>query len=304
LTLKSKKNRWSVERRLEFIDFRLYWDGRINRSDLVEVFGISTPQASADLSQYQELTKGNIVYDKHEKTYVAGKRYRPHFFEPSAEQYLAQLRLMNAGILSEGESWVAILPQHSIVPILRRRLEPQTLQLLLDAIRYRKALKVFYQSFTRPEALWRWISPHALAFDGYRWHARAWCEERKNFCDFVLGRILEISDSKPSEAGPMCDIGWQREVSLRIAPHPNASDGARRAIELDYGMVNGILEVTTRVCLSAYLERHLDLDLNSGKVTSGRQQLVLLNREEVYAARRAAGVPGPESCEPRAANGT
>ena len=33
--------RWGVERRLEFIDFRLFWDGRINRGDLTEQFGIS-----------------------------------------------------------------------------------------------------------------------------------------------------------------------------------------------------------------------------------------------------------------------
>jgi hypothetical protein len=296
LTAQPKKTRWSVDRRLEFIDFRLFWDGRINRSDLVEVFGISTPQASADLSQYQEVAKGNIVYDKQLKTYVAGKRFRARFFEPSAEQYLAQLRLMNAGVLSEEESWVAILPQHSIIPVLRRRLDPQSLRTLVDSIRNRKAIKVLYQSFTRPEPFWRWISPHALAFDGYRWHTRAWCEERKDFCDFVLGRILEISDSKPSDAGPMCDVGWQQEVVLRIVPHAKTSAGAKKVIELDYGMENGVLEVKTRVCLSSYLERHLDLDLVSEKVTPGRQQLVLLNRAEVHAAQRAAGVPQAGPC--------
>ena len=43
---------WGVERRYEFIEFRLYWQGRINRSDLMEVFGISVQQASKDLSNY------------------------------------------------------------------------------------------------------------------------------------------------------------------------------------------------------------------------------------------------------------
>ena len=39
--------RWGIERRLEFIEFRLYWEGRVNRADLTSVFGISTVQASA-----------------------------------------------------------------------------------------------------------------------------------------------------------------------------------------------------------------------------------------------------------------
>ena len=49
----TKVARWGQERRLEFIDFRLYWEGRINRSDLIDFFGISVPQASLDLAKYQ-----------------------------------------------------------------------------------------------------------------------------------------------------------------------------------------------------------------------------------------------------------
>jgi len=49
--------RWSIERRLECIDFRLFWEGHINRSDLTDQFGISTPQTSADLAQLSPSTK-------------------------------------------------------------------------------------------------------------------------------------------------------------------------------------------------------------------------------------------------------
>ena len=44
--------RWGIERRLEFIEFRLFWDGHVNRSDLMAAFGISINQASADLNRY------------------------------------------------------------------------------------------------------------------------------------------------------------------------------------------------------------------------------------------------------------
>ena len=42
--------RWGVRRRLEFIDFRLFWDGRFNRSDLAHTFGIS---AAAGVSRHR-----------------------------------------------------------------------------------------------------------------------------------------------------------------------------------------------------------------------------------------------------------
>jgi hypothetical protein len=146
-----------------------------------------------------------------------------------------------------------------------------------------------YQAMKRPDPKERWISPHALGFDGFRWHARAWCHTRASFVDFVLARILEVRETKESDIDPTEDIGWHREIALRFAPHPELKGGARKAIELDYGMVNGVAEVKTRVCLSYYLERQLGLDLNPSQVKPGRQQIVLVNRKEVEAARKQAG---------------
>ncbi len=75
--------RWGIERRLEFIEFRLFWEGHVNRSDLMAAFGISINQASADLNRYLGMAPGNMVYDKRGDTgdskIVAGKvgRRRP-----------------------------------------------------------------------------------------------------------------------------------------------------------------------------------------------------------------------------------
>ena len=41
--------RWGIEQRLEFIEFRLFWEGHVNRSDLMDQFGVSVNQASTDL---------------------------------------------------------------------------------------------------------------------------------------------------------------------------------------------------------------------------------------------------------------
>jgi predicted DNA-binding transcriptional regulator YafY len=67
---------------------------------------------------------------------------------------------------------------------------------------------VRYQSTSAPEARWRWLSPHALGFDGARWHARAWCHSRNEFRDFVLTRFLDVGEIEPSGANPADDLGW------------------------------------------------------------------------------------------------
>ena len=288
------KARWPVEQRLEFIDFRLFWEGRVNRSDLVSYFGVSVPQASADLARYQQSAPGNLIYDKSAKTYVIGPDYRPTFFTPSADAYLAQLRLLSSGILSEEQTSVSQPPAFSVMPILRRRLEPELLRRIMRAVRATQALEVLYQSISRSEPIWRWISPHALGFDGSRWHLRAWCHQRNAFRDFVIARVLEVRSEKPTQVDFKTDHGWHQEVTLRIGPHPNLTAGARQAIELDYGMTNGAVELTTRACLSTYVERYLGLDLDPQVVPSERQQLVLLNRQEVEKARAEAS----GTCDP------
>jgi hypothetical protein len=282
------KPRWNVERRLEFIDFRLYWDGHINRGDLVDFFGISVPQASADLSQYQAAAQSNVTYDTSLKSYVATSDFQPVFFEPSADQYLSKLRLLASGFLSVQEVPIVEPPTYSAVPILRRSLSSQTLRRFLEAIRSRSQLHVEYQSVSNEAPVWRWIAPHALGFDGFRWHARAWCPIHGAFRDFVMARVLKTGAAKPASIQPEQDLGWQREVTLKVAPHPALSAAMRRTIELDFGMKGGFVGIKTRVCLSFYLERNLGVDEEHAKLSPERQQVVLVNREEVEAARREA----------------
>lgn len=285
-----KKGRWSTEQRLEFIDFRLFWEGRVNRSHLVDYFGVSVPQASSDLTLYQDLARHNAVYDKTLKTYVAGPKFTPVFFVPSADSYLAQLRLIESGLLQEEEAWAVRTSSFSIVPILRRRIDPFILRRLLHSIRTGSMVYIKYQSMSKPEPSARWISPHALGFDGFRWHTRAWCHTRKHFADFVIARILELGEEKPSDINASEDIGWLKEITLRFSPHPDLNGAKRKVVELDYGMKNGVAEITTRVCMSYYLERHFGLDPESKALKAERHQIVLTNRDELEAARKEVEV--------------
>lgn len=283
----AKKRRWGVERRLEFIERRLYWEGKVNRPDLIDFFDISVPQASADIAHYQEVAGITLEYDASARHYVAPVDFQPRLIEPDAQRYLAQLRLVSVGVMPERESWLGWRPTHDIVQPIARTVDAEKLRCILTALRTAQAIHVHYQSLSRPDPLWRWLTPHAIAFEGSRWHMRAWCHTRKNFQDFLIARVLELGKQKPHVVDANQDAEWREHVTMRIGPHPGLSEGARKAIELDYGMEQGELRIMTRVCLSFYLERRLRLDSDAGNVPAERQQIVLLNRDDVEARRRA-----------------
>jgi predicted DNA-binding transcriptional regulator YafY len=277
--------RWSVQQRLEFIELRLYWDGSINRSHLVEQFSISVPQASADLARYQDLAPHNIEYDSSSKAYLATQRFKPHFAEPNARHYLAQLLLRADQGVAAASSWIGMIPENAVVPRVRRRMDADTLRPIVNAIHKKRGLFIRYQSMNDPEPTSRWIDPHALVFDGYRWHVRAWCHKRSRFADFVLARVVEIGESRDATATSALDREWNEMVNVKLAPLPSLTEAQRRAVEFDYGMEDGSISVPMRLCLTYYFEKHLGLDLDPEKLPPGRIQIAWTNREEIERAR-------------------
>lgn len=279
----STELRWGVERRLEFIEFRLFWEGRINRADLTGFFGISQIQASTDMARYDEVAPGNAAYDRSVKCFVRGSTFTPRIFKPDAARYLNQLRSIVDGVLGPAETWLAQIPAFDAVPIPRREVDASKLLGLLDAIHSKSAVNVRYQSMSRPEPKWRWITPHALGFDGFRWHVRAYCHLDKVFKDFLISRILGIKQAKPDGVDPAADRAWQTITTLRLAPHPALTDGQKRVVELDYGMVNGELAITTRVAFIYYLMKRLGLDIDPDIRRPQDQHIILLNKPEIDA---------------------
>lgn len=279
--------RWNIEQRLGFIDRRLYWDAQINRSDLMSYFSISTPQASADLAHYERVSPGNMIYDSRAKAYVAAPTFKPRL-EPSARIYLAQLQLMADGVLSENETWLGNIPQFGIVPRVRRKLEAKVLQQILEAMRRHLALEIRYQSMQTSEPTSRWIAPHALSFDGHRWHARAWCHQRQKFLDFVLARVIEVMNAREDGTNADDDIAWHSIVKVRLGPNPKLSLAQQEAVELDYGMIDSFVEVEVRLSLVYYLKRQMMLDL-ADLLPPERIQVILLNDAEINLELQRVG---------------
>ena len=270
----------SLVPRLEFIEWRLFWEGRLNRKDLEDRFGISTPQASVDLRRYRELAGDNIEYDATRKRFVATKGMKPRFLRISANHLLLQLRAWVNGVLRSEDLWFSKLPAVGVAPELTRDVRPKVLRRVLDAIRTRRALSVRYQSLT--SSRWRDIAPHAIAFDGYRWHARAWCCERREFRDFVLTRIERLGQLKSVDFDPGHDLEWNGTATLRLCPHPGLTEEQSLAIQRDYDMRDGVREIEIRLSLAYYFIKRMNLDLDD--LEPSRAQIRLANLKEIEAA--------------------
>ena len=289
--------RLSAQRRLEFIEFRLYWQGTLNRADVCEQFKVSQQQASADIGAYQELAPGNCDYDKRAKTFVAADEFKPAFGEPDPQRFLNELRSIAYEISAPEDSWVGELPPFATVPYPRRRVDVKVLRRVLRSIQLGEAMCIYYQSFSRPEPIWRWVTPHALAYDGHRWHARAFCHLRRDFNDFVLGRVLEMRESAAHEVDPALDRQWEEQVELEIGIHPEAPETQWPAIELDHGMTDGRLVIPVRAALARYLMRWMRADLDPNVVGPKLSQIVLLNREAVEEEVDSLSNRGHSLCE-------
>ena len=133
------KRPWTQNRRFEFIEWKLFWEGQLNRSDLETQFEISTPQASVDLKRYREMAGDNIAYDATEKAFVPTRRLVPQFLAPSADRLLLQLRALLSAALPRREVWFKSLPAIDMAPDLVRHVDPDCLRVILQAIRTRSA---------------------------------------------------------------------------------------------------------------------------------------------------------------------
>lgn len=285
-TAAEEKISWGVEQRLEFIEFRLFWDGELKRGDITGRFKVSTPQASADLATYRDLAPGNIEYDGSRKRFVATPAFRPRFLRPNADRYLAQLEAIADRVITLSETWIGEAPAAEAMPIPRRKVDPMILKGLLTAIRGHRAIDVEHRSMNpaREETMWRRITPHAFGHDGLRWHVRAFCHIDGIFKDFVLSRCLAVGKLHDPGAEPARDELWHSFLDVVLEPNPALNERDRRTIAHEYGMPDGRVTVPVRRALLYYFNKRLHLEAAKTIDDPTLAPLAVVNREEFLQA--------------------
>lgn len=264
---------WATMSRLTFLEESIFWTDSVNRKDLISRFGISEQQASGDLTRYQEIAPDNLVYDKSDKTYRAGARFAPRFLHPDTDEVLSRLRLTAEGV-AEDHPLIGSLSL-GLAPAPARPVEPETLRVIIRAIREARQVSAHYVSFSQTDGRMRRIEPHALGYDGFRWHARARDADDGAFKDYVLGRLSGASLQGPAEASSRTDGDWNNWITLTITPNPGLSPAQKKVIERDYGMRGGTADLKVRKALAYYTKHRLGLDLDPKARRPEDQHVVL-----------------------------
>jgi len=274
--------RWGIERRLEFVEFRLYWEGGVNRSDIVSEFDVSVPQASKDLTLYQEQAPENIRYDRSLKRYFATENFKPKFIKLDADAYLRHLTDVKCEPAGVGLSQV----EADRLQVPHRRIRPDVLRSVLTAARSEQSIEIYYQSMstTKTEPMWRRISPHAFGSDGLRWHVRAFCHVDEKFKDFIVSRCLKVRSAQPTSARPEDDRFWGRYFSIILRPNPRLTTGQQEIIAEDFGMQGSEVAVPVRQAMLYYFSKRLRLDVAEEFDDPREAPVVIKNRAAFDAA--------------------
>jgi len=273
---------WGVKQRLKYIEAKLYWEGRVNRIDIIKEFSISPQQASSDLSSYNSLASQNLIYDPRLKVYLATNTIEPVFPVLSPIDYLSHLAFEEMTTRTTG--WA---PSAIFLPQPQRCLNAQVTRAILIAMRAGEGLEVKYHSFGSDSEGLRWIEPHSLANDGERWHVRAYCHKRKAFRDFNLGRILAIGKRRVAEYSKDQDVDWQTSITVELMPHPKLEEHHRRIIEYDYGMEDGKVSINVQKAMLFYILHRYGRETSTLSDDPSVFQVVLTDEAQLRSIQKA-----------------
>lgn len=246
-------------RRFEFIEFHLAWEGEVGRRKLQDQFKISPQQATKDLTAYGELAPENLRYDPRAKAYVPGRKFTPILLRGEASEYLGQLELIASGRKSEEEAWPVELPRFAIATARARIVTADVLRPVLDAIRLGGAIRARYTSMTSGAGAHRRFAPRAIASDTHRWHMRSYDLEKRHWSDIVLTRLSDVQVEDLTDQVPD-DTHWSEEVVVILRAASTLTEEKRQALEGEYGMEDGRLEVPVRRAMLFYELRHRGFD--------------------------------------------
>jgi hypothetical protein len=280
---------FSQKQRLAFIDFLLMFKGSFLRADLTKKFEMGMANATRDIALYKDLAPKNTKLDNTTKQYNQTKQFKA-LFEYDPRKTLVKL----ANNISDGFDGVLEISFPVNAPLQLNVPDINIVAKLVQAVLNKKAISIIYTSLSSGSKA-REIIPHTIVDNGLRWHVRAFDRNTNSFRDFVITRISKVTllDTTVDEfEKEIEDNQWMRKMDLHIVPHP-VNVEYPQAIELDYGMGKGVLQLTVRAALVGYLLRRWNVDCTEdSSLKGGEYQLWLRNRQTLYGAENLAIAPG------------
>jgi len=269
---------YSQFQRLCFFETKLMWEGKVNRQDVCEQFGVSANHFTREIREYKNHCLKNLEYDNTERTYIARETFKPLFSKSGVDSYLSLLRTYNTnsipGLMSEMGSAVScnVMPEPNIA------VDEETLKKVLEAIHNSLGCEIQYISFSSAKLTKKMIWPHSLAWSGKRWHARSYDADKDQFNDIVLARIDKASIVyQQAEKSIADDDQWNEVEKFDVVPNQSFSKEMQVAVAREYGMrkVDNkyVWKVTIVKSMVGYFLDNYQLD--EDKNMNGRKSLEL-----------------------------
>lgn len=263
--------------RIRDMEILIQWEGSLDNARLREAFGVKTVQASRLLNTFWELRRD--VIDR--ASPKAPLRPRADFDtvvpHSTPDDYL---RLLENVVEQQATFQDVIVDARvDLAPEA-----PSTFAIILQACNQGLGLSITYSSMGSPQGTQRDIYPHSLVRAPRRWHVRAWCELRKDFRDFTVGRIANAQ--LLATAAPMHradDKEWGRLVSLHIVAHPTLTEPQKNLVQREYFPGKAAMHLKVRSALVGYVVQDLRLALDPARETPPEYQLWLKNSPKIGA---------------------
>ncbi len=279
--------KFSTRQRLQFIEIMAYYTGQISRSMLAKAYGISDPAATKDLKLYNDLAPDNLEYNPSLFSFVPTPQFDEVFANLSPQAVLPMFahNLLSVENPSGDEPIYGITVDE--LPLPARMPDKPVLAQIIRAMKAGRQLEVSYHSLSQREDAenLRIIEPHALINTGLRWHIRAYNHDSYDFRDFVLSRFSSARVlEQQAESSQGYDDDWVELINLQLQPHPSLGEKQRRALDYDYSLQDGMIEIPVRRALVGYLLQQLKVDTTAdASLNPNAYQLVVANRDEIEA---------------------
>jgi len=280
----SELENWAANERLRAIERAAWWRGYVQRQDVADIFGVSLAQTSTDFQAYQAVNPGALNYNLSAKRYESTESMNCVLHEPCLPEAVSQYL---GGALPSAIPGLAPAEERGagrtgggvdgsrcdVLQLPRRRADSTVERLLFMAVYQGLSIRGRYLSVGSGRARWRLLAPQAVAHDGWRWHIRAWCFEREDYRDFVIGRFENVAwPARLQEHTKLelpVDEAWQTIVTVKVKPNEELGASAKKALRMDYGLEGKqVLELRVRRAMLRYLLEALRLPMpgEEGKV--------------------------------------
>ncbi|MGR5076067.1 WYL domain-containing protein [Photobacterium swingsii] len=253
-----------ISARLAYVDFKLFFTGKVSRADLKGAFGIAEAAASRVLTEYSKLRPNN----KTQKTNTIIRGTFDSLIDFDAELALGMLA---NGFNSNKLFGVTELSYEKIGKI-PNRLNLDDVAMITRAISGKYSTSCNYLSENSGNHERRTLVPLAIMYDGTSWMFRAFDRSEKSekkFKNFHFARIRNVVEEIDSKAAKqkenealVQDEHWNLRLPLILKLHASLSEKERQKVRTDFGIPDDKDEiyVTERAAFRWIVEKKWHID--------------------------------------------